>query len=272
MKKCTSLHWILLGTILGCSSPRTSGSAGVPQLPRARPLLSSQVAESEPGLALEVWASVHGSVEGPLRNGMELLSGDSIALTARVSSAAQIYLVYCDAQRRLVSYPANGGSAIAAEHRQSLPDGNQSFVLDDIAGNEVIYVVAAQRPLTTSDPILDAVLSRARLPDKNTDCDPALDGVLAGTEHAPFSDNSAGGTPSHGKASMVASRPVTRSKKPELTQPVPWTVRGIDIVSADSLRAARAGSDGIVILRYGFVHRAQRDPNETHNGAAGRRW
>jgi hypothetical protein len=147
---------------------------------------STAVAESAGGrgmgvepLTLELSPSVRGSRPGPLADGAILRSGDRISIEAATSSAAHVYLVFCDSRRRLTRYPPAGSIPTPGGQATSLL-GSSALVLDDNPGREALYVIASQWPLDQADPQLDQALVRARPDDPSADCGERFEAVLAG--------------------------------------------------------------------------------------------
>jgi hypothetical protein len=180
---------------------------------------------------LQVWATTHGSVEGPLQNNENLISGDRISLQARTTLASNAYLVYCDTHAELTVFPVSNGIAMPAGELRQLPAESKDLTLDHTPGKEVFYVVATLRPLQQSDPALHGVLTGG-----NTPCGRPLEAALVG---AP-------------RAAPVTSHNAAAA----LPRPTALTVRGINLTDAvDNSVSAAARDDGIVVLGFSFNHR-----------------
>ena len=203
----------------------------------APPSTSTALPDTSP-LSLEVWATVHGSHQGPLRDGMVLASGDRIELVARTSVHARAHLLYCSgANQKLVIYPESGAITMERQKRQALPAEGKVLRLNKVLGEEALYIVASNKPLTQSDPALARELVHLRADASQRDCNAVA---------ASLSEPRGSGP----------QRLASTLRIHEAESPVPAAVRGLEVIDGDegAVRAS-SGTDGIVILRFAFRHR-----------------
>lgn len=216
------------------------------------------MAIEEAPLTVELWTRVSGSQAGPLLKDTSLDSNDRIYLSARASTKAHVYLVYCNDRRELVRYPKTGSLVIDEGQRASVPESGNALLLDKNPGREALYVIASRHPLAEVDPHLDAAIASARPDDAATDCGRNFEAIAAG------SALSLAAPEPHLKAAKAAkaARPKVAPKAaapaaaldPE--RPVAELVRGLHVDdSSGGDVAATSGDDGVVVLRFGFEHR-----------------
>jgi hypothetical protein len=214
------------------------------------------MAIEEAPLTVELWTRVSGSQAGPLLKDASLDSNDRIYLSARASTKAHVYLVYCNDRRELVRYPKTGSLVIDEGQRASVPESGNALRLDKNPGREALYVIASRHPLAEADPQLDAAIASARPDDAATDCGGNFEAIAAGS--AP----SLAAPEPHPKAPRAArpkpapkvAAPLPPAADPE--RPVAELVRGLHVDdSSEGDVAATSGDDGVVVLRFGFEHR-----------------
>ena len=157
MLRAFALGCVVLGCSIGCGSTQVSSPRAVSSSAQALMLAGPAVASAP--LYLEVWVTVHGTSVGPFRSDIALHSGDRIALQARTSIAANVYLLHCDPQHVLSVFPESGPLQFLADRRVSLPASGLDIRLDGPPGPETLYIVASRRPLDQADPRLHAALT-----------------------------------------------------------------------------------------------------------------
>ncbi len=195
------------------------------------------MAIEEAPLTVELWTRVSGSQAGPLLKDASLDSNDRIYLSARASTKAHVYLVYCNDRRELVRYPKTG-----------------SLVIDP--GREALYVIASRHPLAEADPQLDAAIASARPDDAATDCGGNFEAIAAGSAPSLAAPEPHPKAPraARPKPAPKAAAPLPPAADPE--RPVAELVRGLHVDdSSEGDVAATSGEDGVVVLRFGFEHR-----------------
>ena len=255
-----SHHWVLLGfgVLQACqpAAPAPSvlsptGSAAA-LTPGAAPAEARQPAKPVP-FVMDVWATTHGSVEGPFRNDVVLVSGDRIDLKARTSLKSDLYLLYCDQHLNLALLPKSGSIPMLAQQTTSLPSEGQQFRLDNTPGREVLYIVSSQRPLAQADPLLHHLITKAR---SSRECDQSFEEVLTGAlaSEQPFAKPAASEAPTRDVAKP--SKPPRATTHQALPKPVEIRLRGLEVVeSTDHVISTEAGADGVVVVRLSFSHR-----------------
>ena len=213
---------VVAAQLHGCAAPQhETKPAPLPNAP------ASETAGSHAPLYLEVWASTHGSVAGPLFPEMALRSGDRLGVVARTSCSADVYLLHCDRLEVLSVYPETGPVHFDADRRVTLPAPGLDLQLSNEPGHETLYIVASKRPLERSDPALQAALALKPSSPGHPGCGAALDRALRGANLRRERANP------HG--SSVA-------------------MRGVEMNTETTVTRALAGDDGIVVLRFPYRH------------------
>jgi len=181
----------------------------------------------KPALYLEVQASVRGALRGPFVPEMTLAPRAQIAVRARTSSAARVYMLHCDAHAALSIFPDAGGIEFRADQWVSLPAADMPIQVGSEPGNETVYVIATRERLVESDAPLERwLVERLRQPQAAR-CDGELAALLAGG---------------------VGLQPTAAHAA---TRKLPYAVRGVDV--SKPLGAARAFADkGVVVLRFTY--------------------
>lgn len=206
----------------GCAAPQRETKAA--PLPSAPP---AETVGAHAPLYLEVWASTHGSVAGPLFPEMALRSGDRLGVVARTSCGADVYLLHCDRLEVLSVYPESGPVHFDADRRVTLPAPGLDLQLSNEPGHETLYIVASKRPLERSDPALQAALALKPSSPGHPGCGAALESALRG-------------------ASSKRGRPNPHAGRVAL--------RGVELNTQTTVTRALAGDDGIVVLRFPYRH------------------
>jgi hypothetical protein len=274
IRRCARV-WCLLAVLAGCSRS-TAPSAGSGSAPRAK-------------FTLDITPSLTGSRNTVLRSGDTVVTGDGINIAVKASTDANLYVGYCDRDRKLTIFPPMGSIEAKAGEATYMPAKEANITLDDQVGPEVLYVIGSRRRLDIADPELAAAISKVRPGAANVECGEALDQVLeskgpdpvtpepatapgAPPPAAPGSATPAVPAPAGASAEAGASASTAtpaKSKPPARAQlrggqttdhlPPPaklerggyitWGPKGE--VSADGDR------DDIVVLRYSFTHVAR---------------
>lgn len=215
---------VMLGCLVGARTAADSAS-------RSDSAASfGDAAERKPPLYLEVKASVRGALRGPFVPEMTLAPRAQIALQARTSSAARVYMLHCDVHAALSVFPDAGGIDFRADQWVSLPAADMPIQVGREPGEERVYVIAARGRL---DAPLDRWLTQSVQQPQAARCDGTLSALLAGPS---------------GKPALVL--PPTAANPP--ARKLPYALRGVD-VSKSSVARAFAERDGVVVLRFAYV-------------------
>ena len=191
---------------------------------------AGEAAARKPPLYLEVRASVRGGLRGPFVPDMKLAPRSQIALQARTSGDAHVYMLHCDAHAALSVFPDAGGIDFRADQWVSLPAADMPIQLGAEPGNETVYVIATRERL---DPQLAAWLTHSVQQPAAAHCDAQLGALLAGPD----------ATPVHGQPPTAANPPARK---------LPYALRGVD-VSKSSVARAFAEGDGVVVLQLAYA-------------------
>lgn len=190
----------------------------------------SENAGSANALSLEVWATANGSRPGLLVNGMTLASGDTIELSVRTSADAHVYVYFCDEKRTLTRFPETTSFSTKAQEKLAIfKAGEQVFQLDDNVGQEAFYVVASRE---RADPKVSGAVARARKGAAELECSKQVELAVVGQN------------------SPAAPPPPTKPGLPDLTR----GGKVVQVGASDSV-VASSNEDGLVVLRYGFLHK-----------------
>jgi hypothetical protein len=180
-------------------------------------------------LYLEVRASLRGALRGPFVPDMTLAPRSQIAVQARTSSAARVYVLHCDAHAALSVFPDAGGIDFRADQWVTLPAADMPIQLGSGPGNETVYVIATRERLAVSDATLGSWLTERLQQPQAARCDAKLATLLAGSALPP-----------------TAASPPPRK--------LPYAVRGVDVSNPrSSVARAFAESDGVVVLRFAYT-------------------
>jgi hypothetical protein len=196
------------------SQPASSSASQAPQV-------------CKPPLYLEAQASLRGKVRGPFVPDITLHPGAQIALRARTSIAAHVYMLHCAADSVLSVFPDAGGIEFRADQWVPLPAAGMPIRLGSQAGTETVYVVATREPLASADARLERWLTQRLRDPQTARCDAELESVLAGP---PLT----AATTAHARKQLYALRGVDTS------QPDGQVARGF------------ASNDGVVVLRFSY--------------------
>lgn len=176
---------------------------------------------------------MHTPLRTPFVADMTLAPRAPIALQARTSGAARVYLLHCDAQAALSIFPDAGGITFRADQWVSLPAADMPLRTGTEPGVETLYVLATREPLAQSDGALARWLADRLLQPEAARCDLDLSERLAGPS-APR------------VAQPTAANPPPRK--------LPYAVRGVDISNLKRAEPrAFAADDGIVVLRLAYT-------------------
>ncbi|HET8937779.1 MAG TPA: hypothetical protein VFN67_30250 [Polyangiales bacterium] len=210
----------LVGQPTAANSQPESSSAS--QAPRVR----------KPPLYLEVQASLRGKTRGPFVPDITLHPGAQIALRARTSIAAHVYMLHCDASSQLSVFPDAGGIGFRADQWVSLPAAGMPIQLGAETGTETVFVMATREPLAHADARLERWLTDHLREPQTARCDAELESALAG--------------------------PPLTAATTSPARKLPYALRGVDTSPANGQVArAFAQSDGIVILRLSYKNAPQ---------------
>jgi hypothetical protein len=211
-------------------------------------------------LKLEVWARAEGQTSGPLVQDMVLRSGDKIFVQAKVSKKAYVYVLHCDTGQKLETLPTTGPVEFELNQKDDLPEPGNWFLVDDHAGNDVIYVVASERRLERADPTLAETIAEAgRGP--GVDCSEGkFVHALSGPSPAPppGSKSAPPVPPQPTPSASTGRRPPSHGPRPGAVRPKQGphdhTTRGTTVQGGSGARATRADEAGIAVVRLPFRH------------------
>lgn len=272
---------------LSCGMPAGSSAAKVPASPAATPHLSPEATPHRPPettthlspevttpgadatapLELTVWARTKGSHEGPFKNAMRLRQGDRLYFDGEASKPAYVYMLHCDEQQALERLPQRGYIPLSARQPSELPERYQYFEVDGHEGEEVIYVVASERPLADDGPAFYEALTRG--PEQEAvrlDCGrpSARRGQASPVNSVPRPKVVGKKPPPLPPAALppvvVPASPEPPAAPPEQpgleppSTPVATTLRGTPVKGGASVSAIRADRAGIVVMRFSFEH------------------
>jgi len=204
--------------------------------------------ESAP-FTLQIGLLVHGSTDGPLRDGSTIASGDRIQVFARTTEDAHLYLAYCTANRDLTVFPDYGSIVTPAGALTVAPGNEAALLVDDHLGTEALYVILSRTDLASADPRLAAAIKNSRLGDPAANCNAGFQTAVArpATRGAPATSRAGEGA--HARRSRGAMRP------DDDEPPVVTIERGM-YVNQNGLGevTTRTDANGIAILHYRFQH------------------
>jgi Domain of unknown function (DUF4384) len=217
---------------------------------------------------LDVTPSLKGSRNTVLRSGDKVVTGDGINVAVKASTAAHLYVGYCDRDRKLTIFPPVGSIEVKVGEVAYMPAKGADIILDDQIGPEVLYVIGSRRRLDVADPDLAAAISKVRPGAANVECGEALDQVLGSrgpdqiTEEPGPAPDPAAGAPAIDRASSPAGARRKRSvpAKPDddeedrLPPPAKLERGGYIRWGATGEVSADGDRDEIVVLRYTFTH------------------
>ncbi|HEU4537079.1 MAG TPA: DUF4384 domain-containing protein [Polyangiaceae bacterium] len=224
-------------------------------------------ADATAPLELTVWARTEGSHEGPFKNAMRLRRGDRLYFDGQASKPAYVYMLHCDERQMLERLPQRGYIPLSARQRSELPERYQYFEVDGHEGEEVIYVVASERPLADDGPAfyealtrgpqqeavrLDCGRPRARLGHASPGAS-VLQPNVPGQNSPPSPPAALPLTVMPASHQTAASPPEQPSIKPP-SDPVAKALRGTPVKGGASVSAIRADRAGIVVMRFSFEH------------------
>ncbi len=244
--------WGLLAALTGCQqkAPSSVNTASTS---------ASSLAGLERGMAvavmpfilevmpftLEVTPRLRGSREIVLKNGDQVVSGDTIKVEVKTSVNAHLYLGYCDKAHKLTIYPREGSIEAKAGKITYVPHRDAVLRLDDQLGSEVLYVIASRRKLDLGDPELAEAISRFR-PDADS------------LECAPLNRALGKKKPPEPVIASASSKRLHKTPEPEPSGP---ERKRADLGRGGYIRWEATGGvsaggdrDGIVVLRYTFTH------------------
>ena len=193
-----------------------------------------------------------------VRLGEALRTGDRIALFLRVDRPSHVVVVQFSSDRgAAVLFPVSGlDVAVAPGDEVRVPAAGQWFELDEVPGEESVFVVASPHLLAEVDAELDRVVAavRANVPPEPP---PGAD------EGAPSDTTAAidGGAVPRAAHRSTPHRPArTRTTQQELLlSEETRTVRGLRPVAegGGSLVYGRSSERGVAVVRFWFRHAAR---------------
>ncbi len=201
-----------------------------------------------------------GGGRRPIAAGDSLRSGDRMTMTISVDRPAYAYVLqfFPDGTATVLFPQPNEDNRITGS-MQVPPSG--AFELDDVLGEETVYVVASTRPLAQADATVMAAVEdvRRNAPD-------AAPATLPTIPVAPPVD-----------AGVAPATPITTAPTPVITPSKPGgagapkrpggtpdpgraglKTRGIVRVAQDAQVIARSDADGIAIFDISFKHVARK--------------
>lgn len=209
-----SLQFLVGQPTAANSQPESSSASQAPQV-------------RKPPLYLEAQASLRGRTRGPFVPDITLHPGAQIALRARTSIAAHVYMLHCAADSVLSVFPDAGGIGFRADQWVPLPAADMPIRLGDQVGTETVYVVATRDLLAYADARLERWLTERVREPQTARCDAELESMLAGPP-----------------LTAATTAPVRKQ---------PYALRGVDTSQANGLVARGfAANDGIVVLRFSY--------------------
>lgn len=181
----TSCSCILVGCSIGMAA--ACAAAPLPVQPPVQDAASPERGGSEPpgvgsderGVAVEsapftlqIGLRIHGSKEGALSDGDEVMNGDRIQVFAQTAEDAHMYLAFCTVDRNIVIFPPHGSISTPAGTTTVAPGKDASLVVDDHLGSETLYVILSRAVLVSTDPRLADALHAAQSGKAAADCAP----------------------------------------------------------------------------------------------------
>jgi hypothetical protein len=201
-----------------------------------------------------------------------LVNGDLLQLSIRTSQQGYLYLAFCSQHdtgpryHGLSVFPPQGSIALTANVARTVPSRVGEIALDNNPGRETIFIVVSKTELSRSDSRLADILDGARQGAESADCG-SFQRAVTGPNSKPVPVPTT--TPLASKAARAGARapsPVPAEAAAVRRPPPSATIeRGVDIVLSRDLlgtdedgarlvRGVDAGPDGIVVLRYEFLH------------------
>ena len=212
---------LLVAGLFGCGgkspAPATGGSA---------------VSTAPLELTFHAFADA-GGTQKPVAMGSTLKTGDRIALSVTVTRPAHIYVVqvFPDGNAGVLFPGPNEDRPITGTQR--IP-GTGWFELDQVVGEENVYVIASTEALEKADAKVARTVTEVRSTGKaaiqNLD---ASSGITSGGSAAPKSEGTEGAA-----SELVATR-------------------GLFRVESDSSLRATADAQGVAVFRFSFKHDAK---------------
>jgi len=239
-------------------SAACGSSTTVATTPTAGSGSGSQTATTPDGpvtLSFQMFATAAGG-RRPIAAGDSLRSGDRMTMTLTVDRPAYGYVLqfFPDGTATVLFPQGNEDNRITGS-MQVPPSG--AFELDDVLGEETVYVVASMRPLAQADATVMAAVDDVR---RNTP--EAAPPPTPTVPDAPPVD-----------AGVPATPPITTAPTPVITPGKPGgagapkrpaggpdpgraglKTRGIVRVAQDAQVIARSDADGIAIFNISFKH------------------
>ena len=224
------LIWLGLSG-LSLSAPAAAGepvdsSQRIPKGTATTPGSSPALASAGTVLAVMAEVTPRGTaVARPLATGEALHGGDRIMLRLQVDQPAYVALLG-KAQSGQVSvlYPRGSDLKLEPGSIKSIPSDGAAIELDDVGGEENLYVVASKQPISRegADALQKLVASRAQDPSQ---------------------------------VSVSESPPPDESERPP-PMPIKTTDRGLRLICSGkgSALCVRSNRDGFAVARFVFEH------------------
>ncbi len=206
----------------------SDSSLRAPKGPAATPLASPLVESSGTVLAVMAEVTPRGTaVARPVASGEALHGGDRIMLRLQVDQPAYVALLGKSQSGQLsVLYPRGSALKLEPGSIKSIPSDGAAIELDDVGGEENLYVVASKQPIPRDGP-------------------DALQKLVANRPQDS----------SQQSVSESLSLPTEESERPP-PMPIKTTDRGLRLICSGNSSAlcVRSNRDGFAVARFVFEH------------------
>ncbi len=211
-----------------------------------------KVVEAEPSSALSLSVRVNGKAGRLLQTleaGASLASGDLVEVVVGVDRPAYVYLVQRFADgTAAVLHPESGDLQLPGGLETRLPEPGAWYQLDEVTGEEHLYVVASERPLADADQAVADAIATVRTEGRFD--------APATTAEAP-----AASAPESGTAQPARPKPQPKPGAGQ-SRPAPMLMsfanRGLVKAVDEGHAAIEADADGIAIYHFWFRHEPRR--------------
>lgn len=227
-----------------------------------------KVSASEVSVPLALTVRVNGKAGRLLRAldpGDTLHSGDLVELVVSVDRPAFVYIVqrFPDGSAAVL-HPESGDLQLPAALETRLPEPGAWYQLDQTVGEEHLYVVASERPLSDADREVAEALARVRT--EGTLEAPAV-APAAPPRPAPVATPKSEATSSRPVAGGSGSGPSRPAPAPEAGAPpaagrLTFATRGLVKAVVEGVAEVEADSAGIAIYQFWFRHEPARSSQE----------
>lgn len=207
-----------------------------------------------PSSALSLSVRVNGKAGRLLQTleaGASLASGDLVEVIVGVDRPAYVYLVqrFPDGTAAVL-HPESGDLQLPGGLETRFPEPGAWYQLDDVTGEEHLYVVASERPLADADQAVAAAIATVRAEGR-------FDAPAGAAEPPQTAANATEPSPAPPAQPKPQPRPSAGQSKPA-PMLMSFANRGL-VKAVDAGHAAiEADADGIAIYHFWFRHEPRR--------------